>query len=65
MTCPVVLDAVGCTTHVVCLYITFMLRLLLIEELEKKNMFAGLKIKREFKPAYEDLENSERKSLFE
>ena len=53
---------VGCTVKVVSLFVMFILLLLLTEEL-KKNVVVGLKLKGEFKQVYENLENSETKTL--
>ena len=53
---------VGCTVKVVSLFVMFILLLLLTEEL-KKNVVVELKLKGEFKQVYENLENSETKTL--
>ena len=52
----------GCTVNVVSLFVMFILLLLLTEEL-KKNVVVGLKLKGEFKQVYDNLENSETKTL--
>ena len=52
----------GCTVNVVSLFVMFILLLPLTEEL-KKNVVVGLKLKGEFKQVYDNLENSETKTL--
>ena len=53
---------VSCKVRAVSLFVTFILFLLLTEE-PQKNFVMVLKLKREFKQVYENLENSETKML--